>query len=61
MVGGMGWMAHDLPIESLGSAKNGDLIGFHLGKLHHDRSLFSRTLEIMVRIWGPTIQVSETL
>ena len=38
-----------------------------LGKFHHDRTLVSRTLEIMVRIreiipfYGRTIQVSEIL
>ena len=39
----------------------------YLGKFHHDRTLVSRTLEIMVRIreiipfYGRTIQVSELL
>ena len=42
------WYSHWIPWIS----KNGDLIGFHLGKFHHDRTLFSGTLEIMVRIWG---------
>ena len=43
------------------------VIDDHLGKFHHDLTLFSRALEIMVYIWGiipiagRTIQVSEIL
>ena len=52
-----------IEVDRSGMIHSGDPYD-HLGKFHHDQSLFSRSLEIMARIResspnGRTIQVSE--
>ena len=65
-----GYLSRDTLITFYPTSKiqwNTAKCSIHLGKFHHDRTLFSRTLEIMVYfrgiipIHGRTIQVSEIL